>query len=121
MMTVMRSLAANSSLTVTAYSPMFLFCEHYVTIMKNTLLAVGVAILGMLFVALAFIPHVISIVMVIATMLTIVIGMFAFMHFWGLALSAITSVQIILAVGFCVDFTMHICHAFMCASGMLVL
>ena len=39
------------------------------------------------------------------------------MHFWGLALSAITTVQIILSVGFCVDFTVHISHAFMTATG----
>ena len=113
----MRDIAKNSTLPLIAYGPEFIYYEHYVSILKNTLLAVGVAIIGMLFVALMFIPHPISITCVTLTMVTIVLGMFGFMHFWGLALSAITTVQIILSVGFCVDFTVHISHAFMTATG----
>ena len=117
MMIAMRHIAGNSSLPMLAYSPYFIYYEHYVSILKNTLLAVGVAVIGMLFVALMFIPHPISVTCVTITMVTIVLGMFGFMHFWGLALSAITTVQIILSVGFCVDFTVHISHAFMTATG----
>ena len=117
MMKTMRGLASNSSLPMLAYSTSFVLYEHYVTILKNTLLAVGIAMIGMLFIALAFIPHPISIVAALLTMLSIVVGMCGFMYFWNLELSAITSVQIILSVGFCVDFTVHISHAFMTASG----
>lgn len=117
MMLKMRELAANVSLPVIAYSAHFIYYEHYVSVLKNTLLAVGVAIIGMLFIALMFIPHPIAITCVTITMVSIVLGMFGFMHFWGLELSAITSVQIILSVGFCVDFTIHISHAFMSATG----
>ena len=118
MMLKMHQLAANcSSVPMMAYSPHFIYYEHYVEVLKNTLLAVGVAIIGMLFIALMFIPHPIAIICVTMTMVTIVMGMFGFMHFWGLELSAITSVQIILSVGFCVDFTIHISHAFMTATG----
>lgn len=117
MMQSMRFIAYNSTLPLTAFSPEFIYYEHYLSIMKNTLLAVGIAVIGMLFIALAFIPHPISITCVLLTMITIVMGMLGFMYFWGLRLSAITSVQIILSVGFCVDFTVHISHAFMAASG----
>ena len=117
MMIAMRQIAGNCTVAMLAYSPDFIYYEHYVSILKNTLLAVGVAIIGMLFVALMFIPHPISVTCVTITMVTIVLGMFGFMHFWGLALSAITTVQIILSVGFCVDFTVHISHAFMTATG----
>ena len=117
MMIAMRDIAGNSTVPMIAYSPYFIYYEHYVSILKNTLLAVGVAVIGMLFVALMFIPHPISVTCVTITMVTIVLGMFGFMHFWGLALSAITTVQIILSVGFCVDFTVHISHAFMTATG----
>ena len=117
MMTRMRQIAGNSSVPMLTYSPDFIYYEHYVSIMKNTLLAVGVAAIGMLFVALVFIPHPIAITCVTITMGTIVLGMFGLMNFWDLALSAITTVQIILSVGFCVDFTVHISHAFMTATG----
>ena len=117
MMMSMRHIAGNCSYVMTAYSPQFIYFEHYVSILKNTLLAVGVAIIGMLLIALMFIPHPISITCVTVTMVTIVLGMFGCMTFWGLELSAVTKVQIILSVGFCVDFTVHISHAFMTATG----
>ena len=117
MMLLMREMAANSSLPMSTYSPEFIYYEHYTSILKNTLLSVGVAIIAMLFVALMFIPHPIAVTCVTLTMVSIVLGMFGFMQIWGLALSAITTVQIILSVGFCVDFTVHISHAFMTATG----
>ncbi|ELT98645.1 hypothetical protein CAPTEDRAFT_154215 [Capitella teleta] len=117
MMISMRYIASNSTLPMLAYSPQFIYFEHYVSILKDTLLAVGVAIIGMLFIALMFIPHPIAITCVTLTMVTIVLGMFGFMNFWGLELSVITKVQIILSVGFCVDFTIHTSHAFMAATG----
>lgn len=117
MMVYMRDITANSTIPMMAYSPQFVYYEHYKAILKNTLLAVGVAIIGMLFIALAFIPHPISISCITITMITIALGMMGFMHFWGLPLSAITTVQIILSIGFSVDFTVHISHAFMAATG----
>lgn len=100
-----------------AFSPEFVYFEHYVSIVKNTLLSVTVCIIGMLFVAIMFIPHPISITCVALSMLSIVIGMFGLMHLWNVALSSITTVQVILSVGLCVDFTVHISHAFMAATG----
>lgn len=117
MMLSMRAFCHNTSIPVIAYSTDFIYYEHYVSILKNTLLAVGVAVIGMLFISLMFIPHAISITCVTLTMITIVLGMFGFMFFWDLELSAITNVQLILSVGFCVDFTVHISHAFMAATG----
>jgi len=44
-------------------------------------------------------------------------GMMGMMHFWSLTLSAIATIQIILGVGICVSFTVHMSHAFMTATG----
>ena len=120
LMLTARSLAGNSSAPrppMRAFSPYFVFYEHYVSIMKNTLLPVGVTMIGMLFVALVFIPHPIAVTCVTASMSSVVVGMMGWMHFWGLALSAIATIQIILGVGICVSFTVHTTHAFMTATG----
>ena len=117
MMKAMRTVANNSDIPFLAFSTAFLYFEHYVCILKNTLLAIGVAIIGMLFVALVFIPHPIAVSAVTLSMISAVLGMVGFMTFWGLALSAITTIQIILSIGICVDSTVHISHAFMTATG----
>ena len=94
MMTRMREIAENSSLPIIAYSSSFIFYEHYASILTDTLLAVGVAIIGMLFIALMFIPHPVSISCVTVSMVTIVLGMLGFLHFWGIELSAVITVQV---------------------------
>lgn len=110
-------MAVNSSLPLKVFSPQFVFYEHYASIIKNTLLPVGVTIIGMLFVALVFIPHPIAVLCVIGSMGSTVVGMMGFMHMCGLALSAITTMQIILGVGVCVSYTVRTSHAFMTATG----
>ena len=117
LMLALRTIAQNSTLPLKVFSPQFVFFEHYASILKNTLLPVGVTIIGMLFVALVFIPHPIAVLCVICSMGSMVLGMMGFMQSCGLALSAITTMQIILGVGVCVTFTVRTSHAFMTATG----
>ena len=35
------------------------------------------------------------------------------MHFWGLTVDTVTTIQLILAIGLSVDYSAHIGHAFM--------
>ena len=51
------------------------------------------------------------------TVVIIMVGVIGFMHFWGLTLSSVTMMHIIMCVGFCIDFSTHICHAFVQADG----
>ena len=75
-----------------------------------------VVLLGMLFVALVFIPHPISVACVTVSMVSVV-GITGLMHFWGLSVSALTTIQIIICVGICVSFTVHTSHAVMAATS----
>ena len=105
LLTEARNVANTFPSPMTAYSTSFPYYEQYVTVVKDTMLAVGVTMIGLLFVALVFIPHPIAVCCVTASMFSVVLGMAAFMAFWGLELSAITTIQTIICVAFCVDFT----------------
>ena len=50
-------------------------------------------------------------------MSSILVGLIGFMNLWSLTLSSITMIELIMSVGFCVDFSAHICHAFIAKSG----
>jgi predicted RND superfamily exporter protein len=39
------------------------------------------------------------------------------MHFWGLTIDVVSAVNVIIAIGLCVDYSVHICHAFLTVSG----
>lgn len=45
------------------------------------------------------------------------VGVIGFMYYWGLTLSSITMIYIIMCVGFCIDFSTHVCHAFVQSQG----
>ncbi len=43
-----------------------------------------------------------------------VVGM---LHFWGITVDTISCVNIVLAIGLCVDYSAHVAHAFMVGRG----
>ena len=113
----MRDVLHNTSLPVSLYSADFLFYEHHVSILKTTILTVTVTIISMLLVALVFIPHPIAVMCVTISMTSVVLGFLGLLKFWKLSLSAIKTVQLLIAVGLCLNFTVHISHSFMIATG----
>ncbi|KAJ8322388.1 hypothetical protein KUTeg_000859 [Tegillarca granosa] len=117
MMLRMRDIADQSSLEVFAYSPVFIYFEQYIAILPNTLQTVGIAIAAVFTVTSIFMPNVLLIIFVTLSMAMIMVGVFGFMYFWDLSLSSITMIHVIMSVGFSVDFSTHICHAFMTAEG----
>ncbi|XP_033753031.1 patched domain-containing protein 3-like [Pecten maximus] len=113
----MREIATDSDLAVTTFSPAFIFYEQYVVIVGSTLQTVGTAVLVIFVITALFMPSPLLILFVTVTMLMIMTGIFGFMYFWNLTLSSITMIHIIMSLGFSVDFSAHICHAYMTVEG----
>ena len=68
-------------------------------------------------IALVFIPDLVSVLCIVISMISIMLGLIGSMHAWGLTLSSITMIELIMSVGFCVDFSAHITHAFIASTG----
>ena len=45
------------------------------------------------------------------------VDIIGFLHFWDITIDIISCVNIVLAIGLCVDYSVHIGHAFLIASG----
>merc|ERR1712055_928183 len=56
----------------------------------------------------------IMVILLVVFTLTDIVG---FLHFWGITIDIISCVNIVLAIGLCVDYSVHIGHAFLVASG----
>merc|ERR1719351_3102 len=54
------------------------------------------------------------VIMIVVFTLTDIIG---FLHFWEITIDIISCINIVLAIGLCVDYSVHICHAFLVAKG----
>ncbi|XP_060072049.1 patched domain-containing protein 3-like [Ylistrum balloti] len=113
----MREVADNSPLPVVCFSAPFIFFDEYAYVFSITMTTVGIAIAAMLVVTVLFMPHPLLVVCVTGTMVMICAGMFGFMYFWDLTLSVITMIHIVMSVGFSVDFSAHICHAYITVDG----
>jgi patched domain-containing protein len=112
----LRLFCEQSGLPVFPYAVTFKFYEQFDQTMPNILQSFVIAIEAMYLIAILFIPDLISAFCILLSMSSIMIGLIGFMHLWGLSLSSVTMIQLIMSIGFCVDFSVHITHSFI-ANG----
>ena len=110
-------LCSNSGLPIKPYAIGFKVFEQFEQTIPNTVQAFVIAAESMYFISLIFIPDLISAICIILSMMSIMIGMVGFMHVWSLSLNSITMIEVIMSVGFCIDFTAHLTHAFIAGVG----
>jgi predicted RND superfamily exporter protein len=116
-MNQLRELCKQSGLPIYAYSIVFKFYEQFEQTLPNIIQAFIIAIEAMYLIALMFIPDLVSVFCIIFSMGSIMIGLVGLMNVWGLTLSSITMIELVMSIGFCVDFSAHITHAFLNNSG----
>merc|ERR1712110_1396768 len=80
---------------------------------RNVLLAMA-CVTAVVLLLLANFRICILVILAIILTLTDIIG---FLHFWGVTIDIISCINIVLAIGLCVDYSVHICHAFLVAKG----
>ena len=112
-----RELADDFELECFAFYPIFILFEQYVLVFPQTMLTVGIALIVVLVITCFFMPHPVLILFCTIAVALIMTGVFGYMYYIDVSLSAITMVQIIMGIGFSVDFTAHICHGYMASPG----
>ncbi|XP_035690894.1 patched domain-containing protein 3-like [Branchiostoma floridae] len=108
----MRELAYQSPFNTTVYHPSFIFYDQYIAILPNTLQNLGIATATMFVVALVLVPHPVCSIWVTLSIASICTGVVGYMTFWDVNLDAISMINIIMCIGFSVDFSAHITYAF---------
>ena len=111
MMTTFRDIAERHGLV--AYHPAFIFYDQYTAVLPNTLQNIGIALIAMLIVSILIIPHPFCAFIIVLAIVSIDVGVIGIMQFWGVNLDSISMINLILCIGFSVDFCAHITYAFM--------
>nr|XP_022331703.1 patched domain-containing protein 3-like [Crassostrea virginica] len=109
----LRELSKLAEISCFFYTPAFIFYEQYVQIWPSTWQTVGAALGAMIVITIIFMPHPLMVFVVSLTLVNILLGIFGCMYYWDLTLSSITMIHLVMSVGFSVDFSVHICHAFL--------
>ena len=116
-MNLLRDLCEESGLPIIPYAVPFKFYEQFEQTFPNIIQAFVIALEAMYLIAILFIPDLVTVFCIIASMLSIMTGLIGCMNIWGLTLSSVTMIELIMSVGFCVDFSAHVAHAFIASVG----
>eukprot|EP01138_Halocafeteria_seosinensis_P002575 gb/GECG01002633.1/.p1 GENE.gb/GECG01002633.1/~~gb/GECG01002633.1/.p1 ORF type:complete len:1061 (+),score=104.52 gb/GECG01002633.1/:1-3183(+) len=103
--------------SIFVHSESFFFAEQFAAIVPATILLLSTAAIAMLGVALVLLPSITAALVVVFGLLSIFAGVVGFMHHWGLTLNTVTMVNLLIAIGFSIDFTAHTCHSFLHSPG----
>lgn len=115
MMLEFRNKAADIHFNLLTFHPSFKVFDQYVGVINNTLQTLGIAMVCMFIIACVMIPHPICAIWVTLCVISIDSAVIGYMSMWGVTLDAISMVNIILCIGFSVDFSAHITYAFVIA------
>mmetsp|Transcript_48713 Transcript_48713/g.121665 ORF Transcript_48713/g.121665 Transcript_48713/m.121665 type:complete len:1144 (-) Transcript_48713:178-3609(-) len=107
----------NSDLNPRAYSFAWLFAEQYAVVRNEALSSIFQAIIAVGVVTIIFISHWWTGLIVVANIAMVLFDIIGVMWLWDVSINSISIVYLVLAIGLAVDYSAHIAHAFMSATG----
>ncbi|XP_036376039.1 patched domain-containing protein 3-like [Megalops cyprinoides] len=119
MLNKLRETAAKSSLqnaSLMVYHPAFIYYDQYAVIVSNTIQNVVVATAAMLVISLLLIPNPLCSLWVTFAIASVIVGVAGFMALWDVNLDSISMINLVICIGFSVDFSAHISYAFVSNS-----
>ncbi|KAJ8036580.1 Patched domain-containing protein 3 [Holothuria leucospilota] len=102
---------------VIAYAPSFVFIEQFIIIIPTTIQTLSIAVVSMLVVSLLMMPNIVVGVMVTLSVASILVGVVGYMAVWDVALESISMVNLVLCIGFSVDFSAHVAYAYVMSTS----
>jgi hypothetical protein len=93
------------------------FCFQFELVRPTSLQCMVLAAVVMMIVSLLFIPNVLCCFWVAFSVISIETGVVGYMALWDVSLDSISMIQLIMCIGFSVDFTAHICYAYMSSKA----
>ncbi|XP_025957363.2 patched domain-containing protein 3 isoform X2 [Dromaius novaehollandiae] len=108
----LRDTAEQCSIPLMVYHPAFIYYDQYLVIVQNTIQNILTAAGAMLIVSLLLIPNPFCCVWVTFAIASVIVGVAGFMTFWRVNLDSISMINLVICIGFSVDFSAHISYAF---------
>ncbi|KAI1292848.1 Patched domain-containing protein 3 [Halotydeus destructor] len=97
---------------ITIFNHLFIFFDQFILVRTISLQTIGVAALVMMVISLVFIPSPSCAIWVAFSIVSIEIGVVGYMTHWGVNLDSISMINLIMCIGFSVDFSAHISYAY---------
>ena len=112
MLSIRKEINAKSGLLAYAAAKSFKFFEQYAITLDETIRNLAVAAATILVITWPFLVDIRATLLVFFGFASLVVELFALMYIWNLTLNSITMINLVMAIGFSVDYSAHIAHAF---------
>jgi hypothetical protein len=99
------------------YMFMYLYYEQYAIIVSEALLNLGLALVAVALITFVMLANVLSSVLVMLCVVLVDIDILGLMYLWGLSIDSVAIINLVLAIGLAVDYSVHVAHAFVQTPG----
>ncbi|XP_064454991.1 patched domain-containing protein 3-like [Ornithodoros turicata] len=103
---------------ITVFHTLFVFFDQFILVRETSIQSIGVAAAVMMIIALIFIPSVSCALWVAFSICSIEIGVIGYMTLWDVNLDSISMINLIMCIGFSVDYSAHISYAYLSSDGL---
>ncbi|KAL1279966.1 hypothetical protein QQF64_014566 [Cirrhinus molitorella] len=112
----LRETAESCPCPLLVYHPAFIYYDQYTVIGNITLQTIIVATLVMLVISLLLIPNPLCALWVAFAIASVILGVTGFMALLNISLDSISMINLVISIGFSVDFSAHISYTFVSSS-----
>lgn len=119
MLTDLREICARYStedLQIVVFHPWFIYIDQYLAITPQTIQTILVTAGVMILISIVFIPNFVCAIWITIVIVSIVMGVIGYMTWWGVRLDGVALINLIMCIGFSVDFSAHICYHYLTAG-----
>ncbi|XP_021445702.2 patched domain-containing protein 3-like [Oncorhynchus mykiss] len=116
MLISLRKTAEKCPIKLVVYHPSFIYLDQYTVIVDNTIQTIVVATVLMLAISLLLIPNPLCSLWVAFSIGSVIVGVVGFMALWDVSLDSISMINLIICIGFSVNFSAHVSYAFVSST-----
>ncbi|EDV59834.1 patched domain-containing protein 3 [Drosophila erecta] len=109
----LRQICKDSPLNASIFHPYFVFFDQFELVRPVSLQAMVIGAIIMMIISFVFIPNILCSLWVAFSVISIELGVAGYMALWDVNLDSISMINLIMCIGFSVDFTAHICYTYM--------
>ncbi|KFM58868.1 Patched domain-containing protein 3, partial [Stegodyphus mimosarum] len=112
----LRKIADSQPFPVTVFQQYFIYFDQFILVRDTSIQSICVAVAVMIGISLVFIPSFHCAVFVAFSIISIEVGVIGYMTLWGVNLDSISMINLIMCIGFSVDYSAHISYAYFSAD-----
>lgn len=112
----LRKTAQTCQFPLVVYHPAFIYYDQYTMIASNTIQTVSIATTVMLVISFILIPSPVCALWVTFAIGSVIVGVAGFMGLLGINLDSISMINLVISIGFSVDFSAHISYTFVSSA-----